>query len=177
MDKLVEASIVIRDELGYEMLTDSTAIDWGETESPRFTGLYHFFDTKSGAYIRVAVDCNDDMEPSLPSLAGEFPIANWQERETFDMFGIRFTGHPDLKRILMWDDYPYFPLRKEFPLAGIETDLPSADVAEATKAKVIAAPMMGGPFHSPQTGEMSDREPRGADQSWNEARPKPETKD
>ncbi|MEM9226432.1 MAG: NADH-quinone oxidoreductase subunit C, partial [Verrucomicrobiota bacterium] len=75
-------------------------------------------------------------------------------------------------RILMWDDYPYYPLRKEFPLAGIETDLPAADVAEASGAKVIPAPMMGGPFHAPQTGEMSEREPRAADQSWTEEKEK-----
>lgn len=174
-DKLVETCVAIRDELGYAMLTDSTAIDWGEEHSPRFTGIYHLMDVDGGSYIRVAADCEDDAEPSLPSLVNHFPIANWQERETFDLLGVRFMDHPDLRRILMWDSYPYHPLRKEFPLAGIETDLPAPDVAEATKAKVIAAPMMGGPFHASQTGKMSDREPRGADQSWNEKQEKPTT--
>jgi hypothetical protein len=59
-----------------------------------------------------------------PSVVSLWPGANWHERECYDMFGIKFEGHPDLRRILMWDGYPYHPLRKEFPLAGIETELP-----------------------------------------------------
>ncbi|WOO39477.1 NADH-quinone oxidoreductase subunit C [Rubellicoccus peritrichatus] len=174
-DKLVEVCQVLMDEFGYSMLTDSTAIDWGEEVSPRFTGIYHLFKVSGGDWIRIAADCSDDAEPVLPSLVELFPIANWQERETYDMFGIRYENHPDMRRILMWDDYPYHPLRKEFPLAGHETELPAADVAKASGAKVIPAPMMGGPFHAPQTGEMSDREPRAADQSWTEKNEKPET--
>lgn len=174
-DKLLEVCQILRDEFGYTLLTDSTAIDWSESTSPRFTGIYHLFAWENAHYLRLAVNCQDDAAPTLPSLVPLFPIANWLERETFDMFGIRFTSHPDLRRILMWDDYPYHPLRKEFPLAGIETELPSADVAEASQAKVIAAPMAGGPFHAPQDGSMAAREPRAADQSWSEKKPKPGT--
>ena len=86
--------------------------------------------------------------------------------------GIRFVGHPDLRRILMWDDYPYHPLRKEFPLAGIDVPLPAADIAERTGVTAAPAPMMGGPFHAPQHGPMSRREPRADDESWNEHVPK-----
>ena len=75
----------------------------------------------------------------------------------------------------MWEGYPFHPLRKDFPLAGIETELPAADTAESTKAKVIAAPMVGGPFVSPQNGFISTSEPRALDQSWTEQDPKPET--
>jgi NADH-quinone oxidoreductase subunit C len=91
------------------------------------------------------------------------------------MFGIIFEGHPDLRRILMWEGYPYFPLRKEFPLSGIETDLPDVEIAAETKAKLIPAPMMGGPFVA-STGEMGlgDAEPKAKDESWNERREKPE---
>lgn len=173
-DKLIEVCEFLRDEYGYTMLTDSTAIDWGEEASPRFTGIYHLFKVSGGDCIRIAADCVDDAEPVLPSLVALFPIANWQERETYDMFGIHFDKHPDLRRILMWDDYAYYPLRKEFPLAGHDGDLPAADVAKASGAKVIPAPMMGGPFRASQTGEMSDREPRAADQSWTEKNKKPE---
>lgn len=176
-DKLVEAARILRDEFGYSMLTDASAIDWGETASPRFTGIYHLFAWEGAKYVRLAANCPDDAAPALPSLVPLFPIANWLERETFDMFGIRFTGHPDLRRILMWDSYEYHPLRKEFPLAGHDGDLPAADVADATKAKVIPAPMMGGPFHASQNSTMWKREPRGADQSWNEKKPKPCKKD
>ena len=109
----------------------------------------------------------------MPSVSKIYPSANWHERETFDMFGIVFTEHPNLKRILMWDEYPYFPLRKEFPLAGIDTPLPAADVAEVTEASVEPAPMMGGPFVSANSGTMSDSEPRAKDESWTEKKEKP----
>lgn len=172
-DLLPSVAQWLRDEKGFDLLMDVTAIDFGEDASPRFTGVYHFAHSSKHEYIRIATNCEDDVEPELPTLAKTYPAAEWHERETFDMFGIKYKGHPDLRRILMWDEYPYHPLRKEFPLAGIETDLPAADVAEATGAKVIPAPMMGGPFHSPQHGAMSKREPRATDQSWNEAKPKP----
>ena len=73
----------------------------------------------------------------VPSLYHVFRGADFQEREVYDMMGVRFAGHPELKRILMWDGYPYHPLRKEFPLAGIETPLPDAEVSEETGTKVI----------------------------------------
>ncbi|MEO0793950.1 MAG: NADH-quinone oxidoreductase subunit C [Verrucomicrobiota bacterium] len=172
-DLLPSVALWLRDECSYDLLMDVTAIDFGEDASPRFTGVYHFASTAKNEYLRLASDCPDDVEPELPSLAQIFPAADWHERESYDLMGIHYRNHPDLRRILMWDDYPYHPLRKEFPLAGIETDLPADDITEATKAKVIAAPMMGGPFHAPQTGPMSEREPRAADQSWNEVKPKP----
>jgi NADH-quinone oxidoreductase subunit C len=91
------------------------------------------------------------------------------------MFGIKFEGHPDLRRILMWDGYPYYPLRKEFPLAGIETDLPVADIAEETGTRVIAAPMAGGPFvASPGEVNLTEAEPRAKDESWSDRRPRPD---
>ncbi len=161
----------LRDEAGFDMLMDVTAIDAYE-ESPRFTVVYHLFSTSRHEYVRVAAPCEDDVEPRAPSVADLWPAGDWHERETYDMFGITFTGHPDLRRILMWDGYPYFPLRKEFPLAGHEVDLPGADVAERTGAKVLPAPMMGGPFHAPQKGPMSRREPRADDESWTETREK-----
>jgi NADH-quinone oxidoreductase subunit C len=136
----------LRDEAAFDLLADVTAIDWAEGVSPRFTIVYHLLSTTSHAYLRVAADCVNDAEPSVPSVVSLWPGANWHERETYDMFGIKFEGHPDLRRILMWDGYPHFPLRKEFPLAGIETPLPDAEVSAETGVGLIAAPMMGGPF-------------------------------
>ena len=159
-EKMIELFTALRDEFAYDLLVDVTAIDW-DAQSPRFTGIYHILSTTKHEYIRVAVDCDDDIHPSLPSLAGLFPAANWHERETYDLMGIHYAGHPDLKRILMWDDYPYHPLRKDFPLAGIETPFPADDVAETAEAKVLPAPMMGGPFVSSADGPMSQTEPRG----------------
>lgn len=171
-DKLLEVVAWLRDELAYPLLVDVTAID-GRDRTPRFTTVYHFYSLREHVYLRLAVDCADDDEPAVPSLCGLYPGANWHERETYDMFGIRFAGHPDLRRILMWDEYPHFPLRKEFPLAGRQTVLPDEEVVEATGAKVEPAPMMGGPFVTREAGPMSQAEPRAGDESWTEAQEKP----
>ncbi len=83
-----------------------------------------------------------------------WPTANWHEREIYDMMGIKFNGHPDLRRILMWDGYPFFPLRKEFPLEGLPSDMPDVAFTKVT-------PMEGGPFVTvPSTATSKDREPR-----------------
>ncbi len=165
----------LRDEFAYDMLVDVTAIDWAEGASPRFTVVWHLLSTTRHEYIRIAADCASDTEPSAPSIVSLWAAADWHERETWDLLGIKFTDHPDLRRILMWEGYPYHPLRKEFPLAGIETQLPDEEVAEVSGTKVIAAPMAGGPFVA-STGEMNltDAEPRAKDESWNEKREKPE---
>jgi NADH-quinone oxidoreductase subunit C len=161
---------------GFDMLTDVSGVDWSVAASPRFTVVYHLFSTASHDYVRLAADCADDAAPEVPSASSLWPGADWHEREAFDMFGIRFAGHPDLRRILMWDGYPYFPLRKDFPLAGIETELPDAEVRAETKTGAIAAPMMGGPFvASPGEINLTDAEPRAKDESWTERRPKPGT--
>lgn len=171
-DRLIELCTTLRDEFAYDMLMDVTAVDW-DAASPRFTGFYHLFSTATHEYLRIAVDCLDDIHPTLPSLCELYASANWHERETYDLMGIRYQSHPDLRRILMWDDYPYHPLRKDFPLAGIDVPLPAADVAESTKASVIPAPMMGGPFVSSGDGPMSETEPQARDESWTEQKEKP----
>jgi NADH-quinone oxidoreductase subunit C len=165
----------LRDSAGFDFLADVTAVDWSERATPRFTVVYHLYSTVRHDYLRVAADCPDAAAPAVPSVADLWPGANWHERETYDMFGITFPGHPDLRRILMWEGYPYFPLRKEFPLAGIETELPDPEVVAETGVKARPAPMAGGPFVA-SSGEMnlSDAEPRAKDESWNERRPKPE---
>ena len=112
----------------------------------------------------------------MPSLTGLWSGANWLEREVFDMYGITFAGHPDLRRILMWDNYPFYPQRKDFPLAGIEAPLSSEDpgiAAEIQGGKTISAPLDGGPFTAGCTARSSKAEPRAKDQSWNEKHPKP----
>lgn len=165
----------LRDECAFDLLMDVTAIDWAEGASPRFTVVYHLLSTtRAGSYLRITADCASDTEPTAPSVVDLWAGANWHERECFDMFGIKFTGHPDLRRILMWEGYPYHPLRKEFPLAGIETDLPVEDIADETGATVAAAPMSGGPFVA-ATGEinLTEAEPRAKDESWSDRRAKP----
>ena len=157
----------LRDDFGYDLLSCVTAVDW-DVQSPRFTGIYHLLSTATHQYIRIAVDCLDDINTSLPTLSNLFPAADWHERETYDLYGIRYTNHPNMRRILMWDDYPYYPLRKDYPLAGIEVPFPAADVADSANAKVLPAPMMGGPFVSSADGSFRDCEPVAKDESWTE---------
>ena len=90
----------------------------------------------------------------MPTVTDIWPGADWHEREVWDMMGIPFSGHPNLKRILMWEGYPFFPLRKDFPLAGRPSDMP--DVAFTG-----VAPLEGGPFVTCAGGEDTvRREPR-----------------
>ena len=103
--------------------------------------------------LRLKTDVSEE-KSELPSVTSVWAGADWHEREIYDMMGIRFNNHPDLRRILMWDGYPFFPLRKDFPLEGLPSEMP--DVAFTS-----AAPMEGGPFVTqPSTATAKDREPR-----------------
>ena len=172
--EVVAALKYLRDEFAYDFLVDVTAIDNGVEASPRFTTVWHVYSTTKPGYVRIAADCASDENPVAPTVSHIWPTANWHERETYDLLGIKFENHPDLRRILMWDGYPYHPLRKDFPLAGIQTPLPDLEVAELTGASVKPAPMMGGPFVA-SSGEMNmtDAEPSAKDESWTERREKP----
>ena len=170
-DQLVALCEHLRDKEGFSLLVDVAGIDWND-QSPRFSVAYHLYSVIKQCYVRLVCACVGDESPEVPSIVSVWPAANWHERETYDMFGIHFKGHPDLRRILMWDDYKYHPLRKEFPLAGIEDELPAADIRERVDANIIAAPMMGGPFYAQAADHMSQREPSAADQSWAESNPK-----
>ncbi len=171
---LVPLMRALRDNHGYDMLVDATAIDNGVEASPRFTVVYHLLSLATHSYLRVAANCLDDEKPTAPTLSHLWPTANWHERECFDLMGIVYEDHPDLRRILMWDSYPYHPLRKDFPLAGHPEELWDAEISAETGTKVIAAPMAGGPFVAKHGKYESQREPRAKDESWNEKKEKPE---
>jgi NADH-quinone oxidoreductase subunit C len=164
----------LRDTQGFDFLMDLTAIDWSAEKSPRFTVVWHLYSSTNHNYVRLAADCASDADPVMPTTSGLWAGADWHERECYDMFGIKFADHPDLRRILMWDGYPHFPLRKEFPLAGLPVDLPDAEIGAETGASVIAAPMAGGPFVATPGEPMGEAEPRAKDEAWNERTPKPE---
>ena len=138
-------------EFGYEMILDISSIDhFGD--DPRFEMVYEIGTLNDSKRLRVKAAVSED--ESVPSVTDLWAGADWHEREVWDMMGIPFTGHPNLKRILMWEGYPYFPLRKDFPLAGRPTELP--DVAFTG-----VAPLVGGPFVTPAGGEdVVRREPR-----------------
>jgi len=100
---------------GFQLLVDITAVDWFQRD-PRFDVVYHVLNLASQERVRLKVRVNE-REP-LPSQVPRYKGADWFEREVFDLFGLRFDGHPDLKRLLMWEDFPGHPLRKDFPLDG-----------------------------------------------------------
>jgi NADH-quinone oxidoreductase subunit C len=141
-----------RDELGYTYLIDISSVDHFGAE-PRFEMVYELQNFERADHLRLNYTVSED-DISVPTVTDLWATADWHEREVFDMMGIRFTGHPDLRRILMWEGYPFHPLRKDFPLAGKDSDTP--DVAFSR-----AAPLAGGPFvTSPTGGDTQDREPR-----------------
>lgn len=112
---LLPACRFLRDdpEAAYDLLLDVTAVHWPDDPQPMEL-VYHLYSTERNDRLRLKTRVGDT--GPVPSLAGLWASAGWNERETFDMFGIQFEGHPDLRRILMPDDYTDYPLRKEFPL-------------------------------------------------------------
>ena len=157
--QIVAACQYLKADCGFDMLTDIAGVDNYGTD-PRYQVVYHLCSLTHRCYLRLKVDVPED-DMIVDSVTGVWRTADWHEREAFDMFGIRFRNHPNLKRILMWDGYPYYPLRKDFPLAGMETELPETAV---DAGKVNTAPMLGGPFvTSSGARNAASREPRQAD--------------
>ena len=149
---LRETSKFCRDELGLDYLLDITSVD-NFGEEPRFEIVYELYSMALGTHLRVKLSVSEEIN-EVPTISDIGPTANWHEREIYDMMGIRFADHPDLRRILMWEGYPYFPLRKEFPLEGLPSNMPDVAFSET-------APLEGGPFVTlPSTATTKDREPR-----------------
>lgn len=114
-EKIVELCQVLCDEFGFDMLAAENAVDYWPELEPRFHVIYQLYSLPHNQYIGLRVPLNGN-EPSMSSIVGVYPNANWHEREIWDMFGIRFQGHPDLRRILMPYDWEGHPLRKDYPL-------------------------------------------------------------
>jgi NADH-quinone oxidoreductase subunit C len=149
---LREVAKFCRDELSFDYLLDISSVD-NFGEEPRFEMVYELYSMRFGTHLRLKFKVSEEGE-EVPTVSDIWPTANWHEREVYDMMGIRFANHPDLRRILMWDGYPYFPLRKEFPLEGLPSNMPDVAFSEA-------APLEGGPFvTAPSTATTKDREPR-----------------
>ncbi len=106
-------------KLEFNFLADLCGADRGVEEEPRFEVNYHLFSTKYFHRLRLKVLLNED-DPIVPTVTGIWKTANWHERETFDLFGVVFEGHPDLRRILLPDEWQGHALRKDFPLRGYE---------------------------------------------------------
>ena len=149
---LREIAQLCRDELSFDYLLDITSID-NFGEEPRFEIVYHLYSMPNGVHLRLKLKVSEDVG-AVDTVSDIWPTANWHEREIYDMMGIKFNGHPDLRRILMWDGYPFFPLRKDFPLEGLPSEMPDVAFTKVT-------PMEGGPFVTvPSIATSKDREPR-----------------
>lgn len=114
-DRIVAAATALRDKHGFNMLAALSAVDYWPQRDPRFHVVYEFKNISQKLRLEIRVPLNGD-EPELPTLTGVFPNANWHERELWDMFGLKIQGHPDLRRILMPEDWVGHPLRKDYPL-------------------------------------------------------------
>lgn len=111
----VEALQTLRDDFHFEMLMDVTAVDYWPEEAPRFHINYQLYSMSQNVLLRLRVPLKGNA-PSLRSVEKIYPSANWYEREVFDLFGVRFEGHSDMRRIIMPADWEGHPLRKDYPL-------------------------------------------------------------
>ena len=151
-ERIPEVCAFAKTELGFDYLVDLTSVD-NYGDDPRFTIVYDLYGYGHRCHVRLKTDVSEE-KSELPTVTTVWRTANWHEREIYDMMGVRFRGHPDLRRILMWEGYPYFPLRKDFPLSGKPSDVPEV-------AFTRPAPLEGGPFVTIAGGkDRIAREPR-----------------
>ena len=114
-ENIVAAGEAVK-QAGYTFLEDVTAVDWYPSE-PRFQITYHILPMSLKARVRLVVRLNEE-DAVIDSIVGVWPSANFYEREVFDLFGVRFSGHPNLRRIMMPEDWQGHPLRKDYPVEG-----------------------------------------------------------
>jgi len=151
-EKIPDVCAGAKRDLGFDYLVDISSVD-NYGEELRFLLVYHLYGYGHLSYLRLKTFVSEETG-EVPTVTGVWRTADWHEREIYDMMGIRFRGHPDLRRILMWEGYPYFPLRKDFPLAGKPSDLPEVAFTQP-------APLAGGPFVTIAGGKDTiSREPR-----------------
>jgi NADH-quinone oxidoreductase subunit C len=151
-ERIAEVCQHAKTALGFDFLIDLSSVD-NYGDDPRWTVVYELSGIGHGQHLRLKTSVSEERS-ELPTVSQVWRTADWHEREAYDMMGITFSGHPDLRRILMWEGYPYYPLRKDFPLAGKPTVLPDT-------AFTLAAPLEGGPFVTlPGGKDSAAREPR-----------------
>jgi NADH-quinone oxidoreductase subunit C len=123
-EDIVKVCRFLRDdqELAFDLLVDLCGVDMYRPEG-RFEVVYNLYSLRNKAYARLKVRLEAE-NPVVDTVCFVWPAANWHERETFDMFGITFKGHPDLRRMYMPEEYEYYPLRKDYPLMGVPDAIP-----------------------------------------------------
>ena len=134
--EIVDALLLIRDEHGFDLLEEETAVDYWPELEPRFHVVYQIYSVKNQLRLGLRVPVSG-LTPNVPTVEGVYPNANWFEREIWDMFGIRFDGHSDLRRILMPYDWEGHPLRKDYPLGYEEVQF-TFDAGEIDQDKPYA---------------------------------------
>jgi NADH-quinone oxidoreductase subunit C len=151
-ERIADVCGFAKKDLAFDFLLDITSID-NYGEDPRWTIVYHLYGLGHKCHLRLKTDVSEE-KSELPTVSGVWRTADWHEREIYDMMGIRFRNHPDLRRIIMWEGYPYYPLRKDFPVTGKSSEVPGVAFSKA-------APIEGGPFVTVQGGKDAiEREPR-----------------
>src|ERR1700757_2238499 len=151
-ERIAEVCAFAKKELGCDYLVDITSVD-NYGDDPRFTVVYELYGYGHRCHLRLKTNVSEE-KSEVPTISNVWRTADWHEREIYEMMGVRFRGHPDLRRILMWEGYPYFPLRKDFPLSGKPSELPEV-------AFTNSAPLEGGPFVTIAGGrDRIAREPR-----------------
>jgi len=151
-ERIAEVCQHAKTVLGFDLLIDLSSVD-NYGDDPRWSVVYELSGLGHGQHLRLKTSVSEERS-ELPTVSSVWRTADWHEREAYDMMGIQFSGHPDLRRILMWEGYPYYPLRKDFPLAGKPTLLPDTAFTQT-------APLEGGPFVTLPGGKDSTaREPR-----------------
>ena len=118
-ESIVDVCWVLKTKYGFDLLADLCGADRGPEEEPRFEVNYHVFSTKHYSRLRLKVLLSED-DPKVTTVTTVWKTANWHERETYDLFGVIFDGHPDLRRILLPSDFDGHALRKDYPLRGYE---------------------------------------------------------
>lgn len=118
-ESVVDVCWALKTKHGFDMLADLCGADRGPEEEPRFEVNYHLFSTEHYGRLRLKVLLSEDA-PKVPTVTNIWKTADWHERETYDLFGVIFDGHPDLRRILLPSDFDGHALRKDYPLRGYE---------------------------------------------------------
>src|SRR5688500_4755494 len=151
-EELETLCAIAKGVLVFDLLGGILSID-NYGEEPRFAIVYELYGYGHLQHLRIKTSVSEETS-ELPTVSTVWRTADWHEREIYDMMGVRFRGHPDLRRILMWEGYPYFPLRKDFPLAGKASEMPDTAFSNP-------APLEGGPFVTAPGGrDAIAREPR-----------------
>jgi NADH-quinone oxidoreductase subunit C len=129
-ERIAEVCRHLKEQLRFELAPYITAVDY-LGQDPRFEVVYNLVSIAGGARVRLRVKVPEGAGVEVPSVTGVWRGADWFERYCFDMYGIRFTGHPDLRRLFMYDEFVGHPLRKDYPLKGRQPLVPEREVGES----------------------------------------------